>query len=79
MPTRRSAAAFALLLVLSSAGTAAFAQADEAIVFYRASWAGLPAAKIRFMLSEVSADYRGEIAIETEGLARWLTRFRGSA
>jgi hypothetical protein len=31
------------------------------------------------MLSEADADYRGEIAVETEDLARWLTRFRGSA
>jgi hypothetical protein len=79
MPTRRSAAASALLLALLSAATAAPAQAEETIVFYRASWAGLPAAKIRFMLGEAAAEYHGEIAIETEGLARWLTRFRGSA
>jgi Protein of unknown function (DUF3108) len=54
------------------------AQAEETAL-YQAYWAGLPAGEIRLTLRDDSAAYRGEIQIRTEGLARLLSRFRGSA
>jgi len=79
MPFPRRVSVSAAIVVLLSMVSAGAVRAEEVIAFYRATWAGLPAAKIRFMMRETDADYHGEIAIETEGLARWLTRFRGSA
>jgi len=54
------------------------AQAEETAL-YRATWAGLPAGEIRLTLRDDPAAYRNEIRIRTEGLARLLSRFRGSA
>jgi hypothetical protein len=70
---------FALLLLFTRTFAAAADEREQDIAFYRATWAGLPAAKIRFELDEMGAGYRAEIAIETEGLARWLSRFRADA
>ncbi len=58
------------------AGTA---RAEEIAAFYRATWAGLPAAEIRLGLGDTPAEYRHEIRIETLGLARLLTKFRADA
>jgi hypothetical protein len=55
------------------------AQAGESAALYDAYWAGLPAGEIRLTLRDDAAAYRAEIAIRTDGLARLLTRFRGSA
>jgi len=54
------------------------AQAEETGL-YQATWAGLPAGEIRLTLKDDPAAYRDEIEIRTEGLARLLSRFRGSA
>lgn len=64
-------------LLLLSAG-AERADSAELVGFYEATWAGLPAGTIRLGLSQDQASYHDEIAIETEGLPRWLTRFRGT-
>jgi len=43
---------------------------------YVATWAGLPAGEVHLELSEGSNAFRSQIDIATEGLPRWLTRFR---
>jgi hypothetical protein len=55
---------------------AGVAHAEELAAFYRASWAGLPAAEIRLGLGDTPSDYRDEIRIETQGLPRLFTKFR---
>jgi len=70
------ALAFSLLTSLALAGAA---RAEDLVAFYRASWAGLPAAEIRLSLGESAAQYRNEIAIESTGVSRWLTKFRAEA
>jgi Protein of unknown function (DUF3108) len=65
-----------LAAVLASAGGA---RAEEVAAFYRASWAGLPAAEMRLAFSDGGAGYRDEIHIETKGLIRLFTKFRGGA
>ena len=55
------------------------ARAEEIAALYQAYWAGLPAGELRLTLRDDPTAYRGEIVIRTEGLARLLTRFRGSA
>ena len=79
MSHSRSLALLLLLGALPGAAAAAPAPAERDILYYSATWAGLPAAKIRFELDEAGPDYSGKIAIETEGLAHWLTRFRAEA
>jgi hypothetical protein len=69
---RRAAFVWLAATVLHSA------QAEETAL-YQAHWAGLPAGEIRLTLRDDPAAYRGEIQIRTEGLARLLSRFRGSA
>ena len=67
------------MVVLVLAMLAGSAKADESAALYHAYWAGLPAGELRLTLRDDPAAYRGEILIRTEGLARLLTRFRGSA
>jgi uncharacterized protein DUF3108 len=55
------------------------AQAGESAAFYQVSWAGMPAGEIRLTLRDDPAVYRDEIQIRSVGLARLLTRFRGTA
>jgi hypothetical protein len=55
------------------------ARAEEVIAFSRATWAGLPAAEMRLAFGGVGTGYRDEIHIETKGLARLFTKFRGGA
>jgi hypothetical protein len=55
------------------------AQAGESAALYDAYWAGIPAGEIRLTLRDDAAAYRDEIVIKSDGLARLLTRFRGSA
>ncbi len=65
-----------LVMIMAPAGAA---RADEVIAFYRATWAGLPAAEMRLAFSDGGSGYRDEIHIETKGLARLFTKFRGGA
>jgi Protein of unknown function (DUF3108) len=76
-PRRVMALAGALLMMIVAPAGAA--SADEVIAFYRATWAGLPAAEMRLALSDGGSGYRDEIHIETKGLARLFTKFRGGA
>jgi hypothetical protein len=69
---------FALALLLNLAFAPA-ARAEAVTGFYRASWAGLPAATIRLEISGSEDAYCDRIAIETEGLPRWITKFRAIA
>jgi hypothetical protein len=55
------------------------AQADESAALYQVYWAGMPAGEIRLTLRDDPAGYRDEIEIRSTGLARLVTRFRGSA
>jgi hypothetical protein len=55
------------------------AQADESSALYRVSWAGMPAGEIRLTLRDEPGAYHDEIQIRSVGLARLVTRFRGSA
>jgi Protein of unknown function (DUF3108) len=65
-----------LALVTGLFAGAGAAEAEELAAFYRATWAGLPAAEIRLGLGDTASDYRDEIRIETQGLPRLLTKFR---
>ena len=70
---------------LVACATAAFvlaigaARADDFVLMYRATWSGLPAARIRAFAHTSADSYRVEIAISTEGLPWMLSRFRGTA
>ena len=66
----------ALATVTASALEAA---AEPIVAFYRAYWAGLPAARIRLELRDGGPGYHDEIAIDTEGLPHLFTRFRATA
>lgn len=68
------------MLLLASAGIAAPpAAAEEIVALYRASYAGLPAGEVRFRFAGDGATYRYEIGVESEGLPRLVTHFRGTA
>ena len=66
-------------LAVAIAGLADAARPEEIAAFYRASWAGLPAAEIRLGLGDTASAYRHEIRIETQGLPHLFTRFRADA
>jgi hypothetical protein len=68
-----------LALALDVGGHADIGRAQELAAFYRATWAGLPAAEVRLGLGDTKSDYRHEIHIETQGLPRWITKFRAHA
>jgi hypothetical protein len=55
------------------------ARADESAAVYQAYWAGVTAGEIRLTLRDEAAAYHDRIEIRSEGLARLVTRFRGSA
>jgi len=55
------------------------ARADDIVALYQASWAGVPAGRIRLILHEGDGAYRDEIAVGSQGLPRLVTKFRGSA
>jgi hypothetical protein len=67
----------ALLLAQPIAG--ARAANGEVAAFYKATWAGLPAGKIRLGFRQSGSDYRNEIWVVSEGLPRWFTRFKADA
>jgi hypothetical protein len=74
---RRRQALLAVVAVLLAFGGAA--RAEESQALYQAYWAGMPAGQIRLTLREEGGNYRDEIGIRTEGVARLATRFRGTA
>ena len=65
-----------LALAIALCGIAGAVRAEDLAAFYRATWAGLPAAEVRLNLGGTESSYRDEIRIETQGLPRWLTKFR---
>lgn len=67
--------AFFVSLVLLTAP----ARAEDAAACYDASWAGIPAGELRLAVHDGPEGYRNEIELRTLGLARWATRFRGTA
>ncbi len=64
------------VLLATSMASSGAARAEEVAAFYRASWAGLPAAELRLGFGHGAGAYRDEIHIESKGLARWFTKFR---
>ena len=75
MFARRGLLAACLCLALPFRG----AGGEEAAAAYRAYWAGMPVGTITLDLREEVGGYHAEIGIDTEGLARIVTHFRGSA
>ena len=65
-----------LALAIALCGVAGAVRAEDLAAFYRATWAGLPAAEVRLNLGGTESSYLDEIRIETQGLPRWLTKFR---
>ncbi len=63
----------ALLVAIPGACPAA---AEPQTLRYVATWAGLPAGEVHLQLAEGTDGFRSQIDISTEGLPRWLTRFR---
>jgi hypothetical protein len=66
-----------------AAGLAALAgpaaNAGELAAIYDAYWAGVPAGEIRLSLNDDASPYHDRIDIRSLGLARLVTRFRGTA
>jgi hypothetical protein len=56
-----------------------FASAEEIYAAYRVTYAGLPAGEIRFGFTGDGLRYRDKISVESAGLPRWITHFRGVA
>ncbi len=71
----RRLSALALVASLCALGGSEV-QAEELAAYYRATWAGLPAAEVRLSLDGTPASYRDQILVETEGLPRLFTKFR---
>ncbi len=67
------------LLLLATPFPRAAAEAADIAAFYRVTWAGLPAGEIRLSFHQNGSDYRDDIAIASQGLAHWLTKFRADA
>src|SRR5581483_11907168 len=66
-------------LAIGASVFAGTVEAEEIAAFYRATWAGLPAAEIRLGLGDRTSDYRHQIRIETLGLPRFMTKFSADA
>jgi hypothetical protein len=79
MRDRRRLLGVAVAVALALAAIPRIAAADESSALYSVYWAGLPAGDIKLTLRDDPAGYRDEIEIRTEGLPRFVTRFRGSA
>jgi hypothetical protein len=78
LPPGRIVGAFGIAL-LAAAVRPDRASADPLVAVYDASWAGLPAARIRVEFNDGGTYYRNSIQISTEGLPRLVTHFRGHA
>jgi hypothetical protein len=74
VPTRVLFIPLLLLLLL-----AAPARAEDLVALYQADWAGMPAADLRLTVHEGADGYRNEMEIRTLGLARWVSKFHGTA
>ncbi len=68
-----------LVVVVASFIAAAAARADDAVLLYRVTWGGLPAAHIRVVGHATANTYRLEINIASEGLPQLVTHFRATA
>lgn len=77
--TRRFAVIVAAALAAASAAGPASGHAVPIVAVYEAFWAGLPAARIRLELAGGDTQFRDTIVIESAGLPRLVTRFRGTA
>jgi hypothetical protein len=77
--SRTAGEGFAARVLVVLAVLTGSAQAEEKAALYDAYWAGMPAGEIRLTLRDDAAAYKDEIVIRSAGLARLLTRFRGSA
>jgi uncharacterized protein DUF3108 len=64
---------------VASCIAAATARADDAVLLYRATWGGLPAAHIRVVGHATANVYRLEMEIASEGLPQLVTHFRATA
>lgn len=64
---------------MASCAAAVPARADDAILLYRATWGGLPAAHIRVVAHVTGDAYRAEMEIASEGLPQLVTHFRATA
>ena len=73
---RLSIAAARGLACLAVLLAAPAAMAQPPTFRYVATWAGLPAGEVHLQLAEAANAFRSQIDIRTEGLPRWLTRFR---
>jgi hypothetical protein len=71
----RRATLFVALVTLAAPA----AHAEDAVACYEASWSGMPAAQLRLAIHDGPDGYRNEVEIRTLGLARWVTKFHGSA
>jgi hypothetical protein len=67
-----------LLAALVFLALVAPARAGAIEARYVATWAGLPAGEIAMRIEDDGSHYSGRLEIRTEGLPRWLTRFRGT-
>ena len=77
LPRLAKAAAFLILAGLPLAGHSA--SAEEIYADYRVTYAGLPAGEIRFGFTGDGTRYQDKISVESAGLPRWITHFRGIA
>jgi len=66
-------------LILAGVLPAPAVRAEEINVLYRASYAGLPAGEVRFRFTGDGGAYRYRIGVESAGLPRLITHFRGTA
>ena len=55
------------------------ASAEEIYADYRVTYAGLPAGEIRFGFTGDGSSYSDRISVESAGVPRWITHFRGIA
>jgi hypothetical protein len=68
-----------LLAIFLLVALAAPVRAGSIEARYVATWAGLPACEITTRIEDDGELYRGRLDMRTEGLPRWLTRFKGTA
>ncbi len=70
---------FATTVLAGVLPAAPLARAEEINILYRASYAGLPAGEVRFRFTGDGGNYRYWIGVESAGLPRLITHFRGTA
>jgi len=68
--------AFGCVLAVAILVGARPAAAELQTLRYVATWVGLPAGEVHLQLAEETNGFRSQIDISTEGMPRWLTRFR---